>query len=49
MPLIIVITIGILSICNLSHSFKGLTSDAMVSEVSGIFEKMEEDEAFLAN
>ena len=45
----IVIAIGIPAICDLSHSFKGLTSDVMVSEVSRIFEKMEEDEAFLAD
>lgn len=45
----IVIAIGVPSICDLSFSFKGLTSDGLMAQVSGIFEKMEENEAFLAD
>jgi len=45
----IVVAIGVPAICNLSRAFKGLASDSLIADVSGVYTEMEENEAFLAD
>jgi hypothetical protein len=45
----LVVAIGVPAICSLSISYKGLASDALIAEVSGVYEEMDEHEAFLAD
>ena len=45
----LVVAVGVPAICHLSVPFKGLASDSLIAEVSGVYEEMEEEEAFLAD